>query len=284
MKPSLKSLRTNLIEGSRMAAFYLPAHYYGWRDRRHFDELETYCLFLGYPRSGHSIVGSLLDAHPEIVVAQELAALKYLWAGFSARQLYHLLLRNSRRHAQKGRSSKEYSYVVPGQWQGRCRRLRVIGDKKGGGSVWTLQVLPDLLERLYQTVSLDIRFIHVTRNPFDNISTISRRHRLSLEQSIDYYFSLCETIARLKTRIPTGSLIDIRHEDFVADPWARMSELCGFLGVEASGEYLHDCSGIVNAKPNRSRSRCDWSRTAIAEVEARAGRFSFLEGYSYAGE
>ncbi len=27
-------------------------------------------MFIGYPRSGHSLVGSLLDAHPNIIVAQ----------------------------------------------------------------------------------------------------------------------------------------------------------------------------------------------------------------------
>jgi len=35
------------------------------RYRRHFDAVRTFCLFIGYPRSGHSLVGSLLDAHPD---------------------------------------------------------------------------------------------------------------------------------------------------------------------------------------------------------------------------
>jgi hypothetical protein len=33
-------------------------------------------LFVGYSRSGHSLVGALLDAHPEIPVAYEANALK----------------------------------------------------------------------------------------------------------------------------------------------------------------------------------------------------------------
>ena len=31
------------------------------------NNLETLCLFIGYPRSGHSLVVSLLDAHPEMI-------------------------------------------------------------------------------------------------------------------------------------------------------------------------------------------------------------------------
>ena len=34
----------------------------GWRHRHDFRELESYCFFIGHPRSGHSIVGGLLDA------------------------------------------------------------------------------------------------------------------------------------------------------------------------------------------------------------------------------
>jgi len=34
-----------------------------------FSEIETYCTFIGYSRSGHSIIAALLDAHPNIVMA-----------------------------------------------------------------------------------------------------------------------------------------------------------------------------------------------------------------------
>ena len=39
-------------------------------------------MFIGYPRSGHSLIGSLLDVHPNAIVAHELDALKFVGAGF----------------------------------------------------------------------------------------------------------------------------------------------------------------------------------------------------------
>ena len=33
-----------------------------------FDDLKAFVMFVGYPRSGHSIVGALLDAHPHLTV------------------------------------------------------------------------------------------------------------------------------------------------------------------------------------------------------------------------
>jgi len=52
------------------------------------DRLEGYCMFIGYSRSGHTLVGSLLDAHPEMVIAHELDALKYIMAGFGRRTIF----------------------------------------------------------------------------------------------------------------------------------------------------------------------------------------------------
>ena len=46
-----------------------------------FETIQLYCMFVGYPRSGHSLVGTLLDAHPDIVIAHELDALRHIRAG-----------------------------------------------------------------------------------------------------------------------------------------------------------------------------------------------------------
>src|SRR5829696_1667506 len=113
---------------------YLSSLSRGIRDRRAFAEVERYAMFGGYPRSGHSVIGSLLNAHPDMVVAHELNALRYVQAGFSRLQLFSLLLVSDRKFEAHGRTWGRYEYRVPGQWQGRWRRLRVIGDKKGGAS------------------------------------------------------------------------------------------------------------------------------------------------------
>ena len=42
------------------------------------DEVERVCLFIGHPRSGHSLVGAMLDAHPDLCIAHELDMLAFL--------------------------------------------------------------------------------------------------------------------------------------------------------------------------------------------------------------
>jgi hypothetical protein len=62
------------------------------RQKKRFENVGTYFMFIGYPRSGHSLIGSLLDAHPNIVCAHELGVLRYLLCRFRRDQIFSLLL------------------------------------------------------------------------------------------------------------------------------------------------------------------------------------------------
>jgi len=247
-----------------------------------FEKVETYCMFLGYPRSGHTLIGSLLDAHPDIIVANELHALRYVRYGFSKWQLFYLLFDNSRTFTRKGRSHTGYSYAVPNQWQGRFRTLRIIGDKRGGGSIKRLIARPNLLQQFRKKVGTRMRFIHVVRNPYDNISTIFRKDRWrNLWQSINFYFSLAEGLRNLKTQIAADELIDTRHESFIQNPAHSLKRLCDFLGIDTTEGYLNDCANIIFQSPHKTRCNVPWTPELIKEVGARMKEFSFLDGYSF---
>jgi hypothetical protein len=131
-----------------LATQRLQASRLGQMARSATEDVSVYCTFLGPGRSGHSLVGSLLTAHPAMVIAHELNALRYLQAGFNRDQIFGLILDRDAVFTQRGRRWGDYSYVVPGQWQGRFDRLRVIGDKKGYQSTLQLARNPKLLNRL----------------------------------------------------------------------------------------------------------------------------------------
>ena len=275
--------KADLREKLNFAKDYLASCYGGYRNRDLFDGVETYCMFVGYPRSGHSLVGALLDAHPDAVIAHELDALGYVQAGFGRRQLYQLLLENSRQFAGSGREWRGYTYEVPGQWQGRFRKLRVIGDKKGGGSSLRLASAPDLLDRLRSTVTPEVRYIHVIRNPYDNIATMATwgKRRPTLRPSIESYFSRCEANANLVERVGSGTIFELRHEELVEDPESALSGLCRFLDLECEESYLEACAGAVYESPHKSRHKLEWDAESIAAVQDGIEHYDFLRGYSY---
>jgi len=68
-----------------------------------YPDLRAFCLFASYGRSGHSLVGSLLDAHPDVVIAHEANALRLVAEGTKRDELFETLLENSRRSFSRGR-------------------------------------------------------------------------------------------------------------------------------------------------------------------------------------
>ena len=263
------------------AKLRLVSVYMGYKNRNLFDDVQKYCMFVGYPRSGHSLIGALLDAHPNAVIAHELHALRFIEAGFSRKQLWYLLLENSRAFAANGRTWERYSYEVPHQWQGRFSTLRIIGDKKGGGTTRMLSTNPQLIQRLQQTIGTEIRYLHVVRNPYDNITTIHQNNKLSLPESIDNYFVLCKAVTHFKQLIPASHVLDVRYEEFVENPSPGLKRICHFLDLEAEDNYLADCAGIIFKSPRPSRYKIEWDSDNIERVKTWIRKFPFLKGYSY---
>lgn len=251
-----------------------------------WEEVEKYIMFIGYPRSGHSLVGSLLDAHKNAIIAHELDALELVKSGYNREQIYYLLMKNSQDFTATGREWEGYTYQVPNQWQGRFDKLTIIGDKKGAFSTEALGKNPSLLIKVQQKVKVPIKFIHVIRNPYDNITTIYKRHVISmksdLERTIDYYFSLCETIKALKqSQIKEDDMFDVRHEEFVEYPQKGLQEICRFLGIESNDGYLEDCARIVFKSPRKTRQDGPWTKESLDRVQQKIEEFPFLSGYTY---
>lgn len=246
-----------------------------------FRDVETFCVFVGYPRSGHSIVGSVIDAHPDAVVAHRLNAMRFLERGFAVADVLFLMHRNAQRFSRAGRSLTGYSYPIPGLWQGRVGTLRLIGDQEGKKNAQTLHAHPALIDRLGSLGKISTRFVHVLRNPYDNITTMSLRAYSSLESTIGIYFSLCEAVAGIRRRVGPAELIDVRHEDFVARPAESLRRLTGFLGLSATDAYVGGCAEAIYRAPHQSRWRAAWTPELVDEVRRRAERYDFLEGYRY---
>ncbi len=256
------------------------------QDARRFERVQTFCFFVGHNKSGTSMVGGLLDAHRDVVLADEVDALRYVEAGFDRDELFYLLLRGARSEARKGRVTarrlEPYSYAVPGQWQGRSPAPRVVGDSTSGTSTRRLGERADLLDKCAQTMpGVDVKLIQVIRNPFDPISVMMVRGKRTFENAIEHYFTACATLVDIRRRAG-ASLLPVRYEDFVARPAEELTNVCRFVGVDADPDYVHACAGIIRREPDRSRNMVPWTQPWIRQVERNIAEFDFLDGYSYA--
>lgn len=250
------------------------------RDPDRYAAVKVFCNFIGYPRSGHSVVGSILDAHAHAVFSHRLDALGHLNAGDPPETVFHMIERNSARFAHDGRKLTAYAYPVPGQHQGRCARPTVIGDQEAKKATLRLSRDPDLLARATFRHTPSLAFIHVVRNPFDNIATLANRAQTPLEPAMETYFQLCDGVERIKARYP-DRVLDIGHEDLVAEPRAHIRRLGQFLGLAVDQAYLDACAGLVFPAASRSRDSRVWPLAVIREIERRSRRHRHLASYAY---
>jgi hypothetical protein len=256
------------------------------QDPTFFQDVETCCIFIGHTKSGSSMLGSLLDAHPNAMIADGADALQYVSAGFSRDQLYHLLLKGSRREAIKGRVTARrvtpYSFLVPGQWQGRYRKLQVIGDTTSETATRRFAGDPSLFHGLQEMIGEDsTKFIQVVRNPYDPISYMMVRGKRTFENAIERYFDVCDMLAEIRKQLNSSGLLTVRYDDSIHQPEVNLTRVCRFLGIEASEDYLKACASILFQSPEQSRQMVEWSSKWIGQVERKIERFDFLEGYSF---
>lgn len=262
---------------------------------KHFTHVKTFCLFIGYPRSGHTLVASILNAHPNISISIEYGLLLYIKLLRCRRnQIFYALTKNSKNYSEKKNNVwTGYSYNIPNSWQGKHKTLMVLGDKNGGANSMLLQDNPDLLNRLSKVIKIKPKIIHVIRNPFDIITTHSLRpfmknDNLNSFQTTDLllqikkYFVRADVIMKLKIE-GEYEIMDLYHEELISHPEKTLNDLIQFLGFQKDDEYLKICASIIYKKPHKSRFDIIWPKDLIQYVEKKFKDYPFLKHYSYNG-
>ncbi len=278
---SLRHLHVRAIENIRRVPALLRA--------------DTVVLFAGYPRSGHSLVGALIDAHPNAVAAHELDVLGLVRLGLRWPEIVALIDDNSRRFRTNGRWWNGYAYdpeheLPPGA-------VQVIGDKKGDWAVRHLLEEPTVLDLLQRRVGRRrIVFVIVTRNPFDNVATMSLRKsrrydKLRIEtgdnqrrdlptevsdEMVDDYGQLSAGVSKLAEQVDT---LVIAHEDLVGDPRGTIRRLYEGLGLPATDEVVDSVAGLVSPRPNETRHRVAWTDRQVDQLVETMAEAPHLASY-----
>ena len=300
------------IESTRMGNIsYLQEHFSPLLEED-ISSVEKFIYFVGYPRSGHSIIGSMLDAHPKIIIAHEYDLFRQ-WAGKSEycdRQcLYNTLFRNSHNNALHGLRSaaemkKGYTLEMAHSWQGAFRRLKIIGDKAGAMTSRQYNSSPSEFvknyHRLEQTVHVPIRAFHIVRNPFDMIatrllysvsdtkgaklSTATEDHKYSNSKQLGYHiyrvFSIAEQVQGIINDCNL-TVLEIHNADFIADPKRVLRKACRFLEIDCPEDYLQMCYDKMYRSLSRTRLLVEWPQALIDRVLKQMEKFSFFHRYSF---
>ena len=101
-----------------------------------YSKVKFFVLFIGYARSGSTLMGSILDAHPNVIISNEYA-IDDKFSNFGPKQktqyyIFDQLFKSSMAEATKGQRSPNhhglFNYNVPNQWQGKYNCSLLVND------------------------------------------------------------------------------------------------------------------------------------------------------------
>ena len=281
------------------------------------NHVKKFLFFIGYPRSGHSMIGSVLDAHPNVIIAHEYKIFKKCVSELykdpnttifhNKTTLFNDLYRNSFLSSKCGwrsamNTSKGYNLALPAQWQGKFSHLRIIGDKSGGGTSSALQYESgkECLRKINE-IGVPVVAIHVVRNPYDMIATnvLYQLANITHTKASDIlqrklYPDLRVVLTAINVCVERAHIveefskhfpvIEIHIEDYIRDPKGSIQQMCKVLGLPCPQDYIHECQGKAYKTVSRSRDLIEWTDSPvslISMVRKSIARFSFFHGYTF---
>ena len=274
------------------------------------DRVKTFVFFLGYAHSGHSIVGSLMDSHPQIVISHELNLFAKLSNGVIAPNktaIFDAIWKNTVETIINGiraENAKGYNLTVGNSYEGKyVDHIDVIGDKKGGMTTLMLWRQPSKWAEIFNIIkvlNLTLKVILVYRNPYDIVATTYLYAHHSYEQfasikkanktihsipsqvdhCINDYFSYFKAIVDAKKKYNLD-MIEIHGKDLILHPRDTVLKWCNDLQVTCSDDYLDTCSNKIFKTESRTRRLITWSDGNLKMMKQYIGKYSSLKDYSF---
>lgn len=242
-------------------------------------QLQKFLLIIGNARSGSTILGAALDAHPEIVVANETKDSASFWRDLDGAAIFDGIMANAEHQAATGRLSSGYEYQM-GLAPSSKHRITVIGDKIWNPSTLLLHGDYELIPSLETKLGVPIVVIHAVRNLFDTVTTMHRRSGAPISDRLRWFSAHCEAVAAIKERLPSSRFLDLYHEDLLLQPEQELTKCCRFLGVPVDAQHIERVRKTLFKEPHATRNHAHWSESEVGAARAVMERFQWLQRYS----
>ena len=281
-----------------------------------FNSVKKLLLFVGWPRSCHSFVGSILDGHPHILVADEYFLMTKLRKGRLPiqRDVIFKALYNSSTSSIKKRGSrrakterqKGYPLIFEDLMQGQFEdHIDIIGDKGGAHVSMLLKSKTYNISKTFgilrKRLRVDIYVIRVVRNPYDNIASDSvykyglkeklkemrslvnksllEVPKTALSRSAVEYFQLY--FASEKVDAAADKTIDVLCSDLIDNPREEITKLCEFLGVQCSEDYISKCASHVFTEESHTSKLINWPPEVKESIQHKLDSIPLFKAYNY---
>ncbi|MCB1581820.1 MAG: sulfotransferase [Xanthomonadales bacterium] len=204
-------------------------------------QIKNLILFVGHAHSGHSIVGSILDSHSDIALANEVNIAKLIVDhDLTQQEITSVLLYFSFQNSnEKGWKNSEYQYKHDKGFQGETSHPLILGDKKAGGTTRILIKHDWLLNHLIDMFKEKIKFIFVRRNPLDVVAAYSYyMNQPPCQFHVDRYLENYQMVKTISQKVHSNQFIEVSQERFVHEPARVMVPVFEKISIPVQPEQL----------------------------------------------
>ena len=214
----------------------------------------TYLLFLGSGRTGSTLVGQLLNCHPNIMITNESRVLQEsIKSGIKISKYIPALMNIAHNSMTQGTSQ----YDAPGKsdhtqkWQRDWvdiskianidkGEIKFVGDKKQGGNTSLL-----ISDKGAVMSAIDIRFIPITviRDPHQVLASYIRLNG-DIKKSCDIVMR--DMSAGYDFTIQNNGIV-MRYENLLNEPRKWCNDICNRLGIAINDDWISLVVNTVNS-------------------------------------
>lgn len=231
-------------------------------------DCHNFLLFAGHAHSGHSIIGAILDAHPQIAISNEVNIPKLVKDTPTISR--EMILKSTYFQTLKENNlwhNTEYKYKVNNSFQGAAKFPKVIGDKKGGGGTRVIRNNPWVLNQLKSLFGPQLKFIHVIRKPIDIIAAYAYYWKEPIGQNhLNRYLENLEATLTIKAQLKKSQWLTINQSSFLKEPSTELARIFDFLNVPFSSQQLTDYTSIVKSDIQSRASLYDIKPSFLNQV------------------
>lgn len=242
-----------------------------------FPNLRQFVVIIGNARSGTSLLGSIIDAHPNAMVANETSASRLFWNSLSAKEIFEEIHANAEINRKNGRHCGGYSYSIT-QEPKNLNDIHVAGDKIWNPAMLLLHGDYRLLHHLETILETNVSILHAIRNPFDTVATMHARSGAPVLDRIAWYFNHCEAASAIRQK---ARCLDVYHEDVIASPEQEIVKILTFLGLLPNPAFVAECKTLLFKKPKLTRYNIAWTPDELEAMNANIRDYDFLHRYSF---
>lgn len=224
------------------------------------SEADTFLLFVGAPRSGTTMLGQILNNHPNCLVAMEHSFMQRLLSGDNRAALEVELVQRALGHFLHGMTKDAKYGPTLSRYQPRWKPLswighkygkadvRIIGDKKAGGNSATYLAQPEAFRQAVERYG-NVKFLHLIRHPLQAALSMQRSHRESFEDSLELILTRDGGAWELGERYP-DAICHVYYEDLLRHPDVELKKILTFLDLTAEQAWIDDVVQTVSpARP-----------------------------------